>query len=426
MTTSPLRHELANGLRLIIAPMDSTQTVTVLVLVGTGSRYETREINGISHFLEHLMFKGTAKRPTAAHISQELDSLGADYNAFTMKEVTGYYVKCAAERFPTALDVIADIFQNSKFDAAEIEKERGPVTEEINMYLDKPARYVNDIYEELVFGDQPLGWQVAGTKENVAALQRETFTQYFNDHYVAGNTVIVVAGHCEPATIKAQVEQQFAAVRQGNVPQALSFAEHQKQSGFKVFNKITDQTYVNFGFRAFHRLHPKLEALEVIATILGGGMSSRLFTEVREKRGLAYAVSASTNTYKETGDITAFAGLNNKNLVPALEIIMHEFKRIINEPVSAAELRRVKDYVKGRFAIGLELSDAIASFYADQELLENRLLTPAQRLERIEAVTPADIQAVARELFTAERLNLALIGPFQQDDVAVTKVLAAW
>ncbi len=412
-----------NGLRLVMTPMTNTETVTVLVMVGTGSRYETKEINGISHFLEHLMFKGTAKRPGALDISEELDAIGAEYNAFTSKEYTGYYIKCAAEKLDTALDVISDIFLNSKFDAAELDRERGPVKEEINMWFDNPARYVGTLFEELLYGDQPLGWDIAGPKGVIDRLQREDFVKYFSEHYFARNTVIAVAGNFQPETLEKKIDGYFHDIREREIMHPVPVVEHQTEPALKVFYKKTEQTNINFGFRSYSRFHPKYEVLEIISCILGGGMSSRLFVEVREKRGLAYRIGAGASSYRETGDFTTSAGLSNAKLTEALKIIMAEHKRLIDEPVSQKELAKNKDYIKGKFAIGLEPSDAQASFYGEQELLEERILTPEERLAKFEAVTPEQIQEVAAELFRPERMNLALVGPLKNAEEKLLTLL---
>lgn len=419
-------HTYPSGLRLITVPMASTETVTVLVLVGTGSRYEAKDINGISHFLEHLMFKGTEKRPGALDISEELDAIGAEYNAFTSKEYTGYYVKCAVAKLATALDVISDIFQNSKFDAAEIDKERGPVKEEINMWFDNPGRYVGTLFEELLYGDQPLGWDIAGTKEIIDRLQRDDFVRYFTTHYFAKNTVVAVAGAVDPEAIQAQIPSYFSTVREHALIEPVPVVEAQAEPALKLFPKATEQTHINIGFRGYSRFHPRYDVLEVMAILLGGGMSSRLFVEIREKRGLAYRISTGASSYAETGDFVTSAGLNNQSIIPALEIILAEHHKLVDEPVSAKELLKTKDYIKGKFAIGLELSDAQASFYAEQELLERRILTPEERLAKIDAVTAEEIQEVAREIFTPARLNLALIGPHGGRDDAVREVLGAF
>lgn len=414
---------LPSGLRVIIVPMTSTKTVTVLVLVATGSRYETKEINGISHFLEHMMFKGTTKRPGTLDISHELDSIGAEYNAFTSKEYTGYYVKCAATKIDTALDVISDIFQNSKFDAKEIDKERGPIKEEINMFVDHPPRHVGDIYDELVYGNEPLGWNMAGTKEIIDRLTRDNFVNYFSSHYSAKNTIVAVAGNINPLETRKKIQKLFNNVRQSDRLEPVVAAEHQKSPASKIEYKKTDQCHINLGFRAYSRFHPKFEALSVLGAILGGGMSSRLFMEVREKRGLAYRVSTGISAYNETGDFTTHAGLNNDKLIEGLKVVLDEHKKLTKGKVTAKELNRVKDQVSGLMVLGLEPSDAVASFYAEQELLEHKIETPEQRLAKITAVTAGDIMEVVQDIFKPERLNLALIGPFEEHDKRIEEVL---
>ncbi len=416
-----------SGFRLLTVPMANTETVTVLVLVGTGSRYETKDINGISHFLEHMMFKGTEKRPGALDISEELDAIGAEYNAFTGQEYTGYYVKCAAEKLDVALDVISDIFQHSKLDQAEINKERGAIKEEINMYYDNPARYVGTLYEALMFGDHPLGWDIAGPKENIDRMTRDQFVNYFQTHYVASNTIIAIAGNVEVENVKIKVENYFNSVRQHDTISPLLSTEHQVAPALKIFNKKTDQASVNLGFRVpYGRLDPRGEVLEVMSVILGGGMSSRLFVEVREKRGLAYRIGAGASSFHETGDFTTSAGLTTEKLDEALEIILREHRKLIETPVSAKELTKTKDYIKGKFAIGLEPSDAQASYYGEQELLEDRILTPEERLAKFDAVTSEQIQHVAVELFRPERLNLAIVGPLDESEEKMKKILASW
>ena len=420
------RHVYPNGLRLITVPMDSTHTVTVLVLVATGSRYETRENNGISHFLEHMMFKGTTKRPNAMDIAEELDAIGAEYNAFTSKEYTGYYVKCAAEKFNVALDVIADIFQNSKFNEHEIDKERGPIKEEINMYLDNPSRYVASLFEELMHGDQPLGWDTAGKKETIDRLARNDFVADFQTHYFAKNTVVALAGNINPSVVEAKVTEYFGSIRENVQIEALPAVVTQTKPQLKIFHKKTDQTHINLGFRAFSYLNPDYPVLEVMSVIMGGGMSSRLFTEVREKRGLAYRIHTGVSAYNETGDFTTSAGLNNANIIPALNVILDEYKKLTKEPISAKELAKAKDYIKGTVAIGLEASDDQASFYADQDLLEKRILTIEERLARIDAVNSEDILRVAQEIIKPSGLNLALIGPFDPDHKEIRDVLESF
>lgn len=411
-----------NGLRFVSVPMETSDSITVYVLVGTGSRYESKDINGISHFLEHMMFKGTAKRPGAMDIAHELDAIGADCNAFTSKEYTGYYVKVASDKLEMALDVISDIFQNSKIDPDEVQKERGVIIEEINMYRDEPRRYIGDLFEELLYGDQPLGWEVAGQKEVVLSVPRDKFVEYFDTHYFAANTVIAVAGKYDESQIEDKVRKYFSNIREHEPITALPVVEKQDKPAIKLQQKTTDQSHFIIGVRAYNRFDERRHALGILSIILGAGMSSRLFTEVREKRGLAYYVAASADSYADVGYMCAFAGVDNTRLIPALEVIMNEFRKLTQESVTDKELQKAKSFLHGKMAIGLETSDSLASFYADQELLRNEILTPQQKLEKLDKVTVEDILEVAQDIFKTERLNLALIGP-AADEAAIYNLL---
>ena len=416
-------HTYPNGLRLITVPMEHTKAATVLVMAGTGSRYETKDINGISHFLEHMMFKGTEKRPGYLDISMELDAIGAEYNAFTSKEYTGYYAKAGVENFDQILDIESDIFLNSKFDLEEIEKERGVIIQEINMNFDNPMRHIGDMYEELVYGDQPLGWNIAGTKEIILAMKPEKIREYFNTHYFAKNTVVAVAGNIDPEKVKSQVEKHFGYIREQSLLKPLPVQIKQDKPGLKILNKKTDQAHINLGVRGYDMFHPKKEALSLMAVILGGGMSSRLFVEVREKRGLAYYVKAGSDSYLDAGDFSAWAGLEKTKLHSALEVILEEFRKFKKEKVSETELKKAKDQVKGHMAISFETSDDLASYYATQELLKHEIFTPEEKFEKINAVTIEDIWEAANDIFKDEKLNLAIIGPVEEDDVSIKNLL---
>ena len=424
--TLMLSKTLKNGIPVSIIPVLGTKAVTVLVMVKVGSRYEPPELSGVSHFIEHMMFKGTTKRPGSLDISQELDSIGAEYNAFTSKEYTGYYVKCAADKIDIALDVISDIFQNSKFDADEMNTERGPIKEEINMYLDHPPRRVAEIFEMLMYGDQPLGWDIAGDKATIDRLQRNNLLDYFNTHYFAKNTLIAIAGNMSSDNVKEKVEKYFNNIRENKRVEPVETKEDQKEPRLKIEYKKTDQAHINLGFVSYSRFHPKFEALELLSLILGGGMSSRLFVEVRHKRGLAYRVRSGATPYNETGNFTTYAGLNNANLLEGLKVILAEHKKLTLEPVSEKELNRIKDQIRGSFVIGLEQSDDQASFYGEQELLEHKIETPEERLVKITAVTTNDILEVARDIFKPEKLNLAIIGPLEGDNKEIKEILNSW
>lgn len=416
-------HTYPNGLRLITVPMEHTKAATVLVMVGTGSRYETKDISGISHFLEHMMFKGTGKRPGYLDISQELDSIGAEYNAFTSKEYTGYYAKAGLENFDLILDVVSDIFLNSKFDLEEIEKERGVIIQEINMDFDNPMRHIGDVYEELLYGDQPLGWDTAGTKETILAMKPEKIREYFSTHYFAKNTVVAVAGNIDPVKVREQVDRYFSKMRQRDLLKPSPAVIKQNKPGLKIFNKKTDQAHIILGARGYDAFNPKKEALGLMAVILGGGMSSRLFVEVREKRGLAYYVRASSDSYMDAGDFSVSAGLEKTKLHSALEVILEEFKKFKKEKVSEKELQKAKDHVKGGMAISFEASDDLASFYATQELLKREILTPEEKFEKLNRITAEDIQEAANDIFKDDKLNLAIIGPLEENDSSIKDLL---
>ncbi|MBI4118899.1 MAG: insulinase family protein, partial [Parcubacteria group bacterium] len=281
-----------NGLRAVYAPMASTQTLTILVLVGTGSRYETKDINGISHFLEHMFFKGTAKRPGKSDIAHELDAVGAAYNAFTDKELTGYWVKVDARHADLAFDVVSDIFINSTIPAQEIEKERGVIIGEIDMYEDTPMRKIGDLFEELLYGDQPAGWDIAGRKEVIRSLTRQNFLDYLEKYYKSANVTVVVAGHIGLDDAKAKVQKYFGGVREGETSKPSACSESQSNPQIKVTYKDTDQCHLILGVRAYDIFDPRRWALGLLATILGGGMSSRLFIRIRDELGLGYYIRA--------------------------------------------------------------------------------------------------------------------------------------
>jgi predicted Zn-dependent peptidase len=400
-----------NGLRIILAPMKETQTVTVLMMTGTGSRYETRKENGLAHFLEHMFFKGTTKRPSALHISEELDAIGGDYNAYTSKDRTGYYAKVDAKHASVALDVVSDIFLNSTIDADEIERERGAILQEMNMYEDSPRRKVGDVFEELLYGDTPLGWDIIGTKENIKSLKRTDFVRYLKKHYVAGNVVVGVAGKFEPKKMRADIETLFKNIRVGEKSSYKTMKESQSKPAVLTKYKKTDQTHLILGARAFDFNHPDKYALSVLATILGGNMSSRLFLSVRERKGLAYSVSTFTDTMPDVGYLATQCGVEHGNLKETVTTILEEYKRIKEELVPEKELSKAKEYIKGTSVMGLESSDEVVSFLADQELIKGEIKLLDEIFEKIDAVTSEDVIRVAKEIFQEKKLNLAIIGP---------------
>lgn len=405
-----------NGLRLILAPQPASLATTVMVLVEAGSKYETKEINGLSHFLEHMCFKGTVKRPNQLVISSELDGLGADYNAFTGHEYTGYFAKSRNENFDKILDIVADMYLNPVFNPGDIEKERGPIIEEINMYEDLPPQRVQEIFMKLVYGDQPAGWSVAGTKENIRRLQRDDFLKYREAHYVAKASIVIVAGGFKEQDIAEKIEQAFAGIRVGEKAPKIAVKEEQAKPKISLNYKATDQTHLVLGFRAFDIHDPRRFALGVLADILGGGISSRLFQKIRSELSAAYYIRALADLYTDHGLFLMAAGVSNDKVEEAVKIALEECVGIKEKPVGEKELRKAKEHMVGNLFLSLESSDEVASFYGGQEVSRNELMTPVALAEKIQAVTAEEIQTMAQTLFREDRLNLALIGPLKDKD----------
>ena len=404
--------QFENGLRLVSVPIKNSESLTCLILVGTGSKYETKDVKGMSHFLEHMFFKGTQKRPDTLTISEVLDSVGGQYNAFTSKEMTGYWAKVDKKHIDTALDWISDIFLHSKFESEEIEKEKGVVIEELNMYLDMPTVHVEELFEELLYGDQPAGWRIVGDKETIQAYNREKLMQYFESHYSSKNVVVCIAGDIELKEIEEKTKKYFGAIRTADVLDKAKVKERQQKPEILLHEKKTDQTHFCLGVRTYDLFDKRRYALKLLAVMLGGNMSSRLFINVREKNGLAYSIHTSADASTDTGYLVTQAGIDGKNLEKSIQLILKEYKDFKDHKVSQKELQKAKDYLRGSTALSLESSDSQASFYALQELLEGEIMTPAEKMKKIDEVTPEDIQAVAQDIFKSEKLNLSFIGPF--------------
>ena len=407
---------LDNGLRILTAPIDSAQSVTCAIMLAAGSRYETPETNGIAHFSEHMFFKGTERRPTARDISMEIDAIGGEFNAFTGKEYTGYYVRCAAESRDIALDVLVDMLRHSKFDASEIEREKGVIVEEMNMYYDTPRDFIGGVYEELLYGDQPLGWDIIGRKETVRGATRDTFTSYVGSWYRPERMVVGVGGKVGEG-LHERVQELL-----GDMPAAPTGNPAPVQLGasngarVKVHPKASDQAHICLGVHSHPLEHPDRYVLQVLATVLGGGMSSRLFTEVRERRGLAYYVYGVNHSYTDTGSLYAQAGVDINRIDDAVSTIAAELRKIAAEAVPQDELDKAKSFAKGRFVLQLETSQGLIMFGLRREVLESRTPDPEEILRDIDKVTVEDVQRVARELIAGHGPNLAVIGPF--DDPA--------
>ncbi len=419
------RHKLSNGLHVLFAPLRETKAITVLMMTKVGSRYETAANNGVSHFLEHMMFKGTEKRPTARDVSKELDGVGADFNAFTGKDYTGYYIKLAHEHIDLALDIIADMLWHSKFSPEEIDKERKVIMEEINMYYDNPIMLVEDLFEERMFGKQhPLGRLISGPKSVISTMRRSAILRYFHRHYFPSNMVLCVAGRFPEGRTLRVVKDLFGSVNHRRPPTVFRpFREYQTRPQVELLHRETEQVQLALGFPGLPYGHSDLAALGVLAVILGGNMSSRLFTRIREQEGLAYAIHASRNAYEDTGTFIVRAGLDKTRLLPAIEHIIRELRDVRKNGVTEQEVQQAKEFVRGKLVLDLEDSEEIANFYTKQALLIGTIQTPAQRLAQVERVQVTDVQRVAQALFVKKKLTLALIGPFRDASV-FTRFLA--
>jgi len=396
--------------------MKDNPTVTVLVLVEAGSKYENKKINGISHFLEHMCFKGTSKRPKAIDISKELDSIGSQYNAFTAQEYTGYYAKSDAKHFKKIFDVVSDIYLNSTFPEIEMQKEKGVIIEEINMYEDLPPRHVQDLMMELLYGDQPAGWNIAGEKKNILNMKREDFVNYKKEHYVPKATTIVIAGKINEKIAFEEVKKVFGKIPKHKKKAKQKVKEEQQKPKILIKFKETDQTHFVLATRTFDLFNKKNAILSVLAGVLGGGMSSRLFQKLREEMGVGYYVRAYNDPYTDHGFFQVSAGVDNKRIEEVIKAILEECRKLIKEKVSEEELEKVKECLIGNMKLSLESSDDIANFYGGQELLRKKITLAEKKAEEIRKVTALQIQNLAKQIFKNNKLNLALIGPFKVED----------
>lgn len=405
-----------NGLRIITVPDKKSKAATVLVLVGTGSKYEKRETNGMSHLLEHLLFKGTKKRPTPIDIVEPLDRVGGMYNAFTSEEYTGYYAKVSADNYEMALDIISDIYLNSRLDPIEMEKEKKVIVEEINMYYDNPISYVQQLWTKVLYGDQPAGWDIAGTKEGVVKITRDQISDYVKSQYVASNTVICIAGNVpSEENIINKVKKYFSNIKEDKFFDKPPVFEDQKEPNLIVHNRKTDQTNFCLGVRGFSLFDNKRYSQDILAAILGGMMSSRLFVRIREELGLAYYIKAASSSDTDTGYLAVQTGVDNTKAYSAVTAILEEFKKISKTPVPNSELKKAKENLKGRLDLHLETSDSQASFYGLQEILEKQIITPKEIYDRINKVSAKDILELSQNIFKPEKLNLAVVGPFEDE-----------
>ncbi|PIW37131.1 MAG: hypothetical protein COW24_01575 [Candidatus Kerfeldbacteria bacterium CG15_BIG_FIL_POST_REV_8_21_14_020_45_12] len=414
------QYTLPNGIPVILDQMTGTDVVTALVLFKVGSRHETKSINGISHFLEHLFFKGTEHRPTTLDISRELDGVGAEFNAFTSKDYTGYYVKVASRHTALAVDILEDILFHPIFDPAEIDRERGVIIEEINMYEDNPMATAEELSEEMLFGaNHPLGYRIAGPKSNINKITRKQIMDYRDTYYHPDNMIVVLAGGLPKDTLQI-IRHKFEQAPESDhkTPKQKSFKYAQRSSRFHLEHKPTAQAHLALSFPAPQYKAKSVYAAQVLSTILGGNMSSRLFINVRERQGLCYYIRSGVSPYEDTGAFTIQAGFDTTRIQQAVEAIMAELSALRDAGIEGHELKNAKEYLRGKVSIAMEDSESIANWWGRQWLFSEMIGRPAvsskDYLRKINAVTISEVNKLAKDLFISSHANLVVIGPYSK------------
>ncbi len=404
---------LPNGLRIVVTPLEGTQSVTVLVLAGAGSRFENKSISGISHFLEHLFFKGAKRYKNAGEVAAAIDAVGGDFNAFTGKEYAGYYVKLASHQKEVAFDVIGDMMLNATFVPTEIDKERGVILEEYNMYQDTPMYQVGWDFERLIFGDQPMGWDQIGEMSVIKSVTRDQILEYKNSLYTADNTVISVAGAVTEKEVADLVAKYFPFGDEKKKFSAAPYVRMAPAGKVRLQNKKTEQGHLILGVEALPALHKDEYVEKILSVILGGNMSSRMFMNLREAKVLSYYIRTNTDDYSDTGVISTSAGVDLKRVDLAIGAILEEYQKVTETKVDEAELTKAKEFMKGKIILRLEDSEEYAHLMGKQALLYPKIESVDAILKKIDAVTADDVLRLARELFQEEKFRLALIGPFE-------------
>lgn len=405
------KYTLSNGITVIEDPISDAQSFTILVMFKTGSRNETPEIWGISHFLEHMAFKGTPSYPSAALLSKELDSLGAMYNAFTGKEYTGYYIKGSKKVLPKAISILSEMTLSPIVLDEEVDKERGTIIEELNMSEDDPRRKIYDYFEQCIYADKQVSQEIIGSKESLAGIHAKQIIDYRDKYYLAGNATVVVSGYTSD-DLQQRLEAAFSALPKGELEYLPPISEPRKR--VNIFTKETQQTHLAIGFPGLDVHDTDRAVAQVLATTLGGNMSSRMFSEVREKRGLAYYVKTYSDNMDDNGCLVTFAGVNNEKATEAAGVILDVY-RGIKEDVPEEELRRNKDYISGIMTLNYEDSEHRSEVGAMTQLYGEEQKTLEERIAEIEAVTAEQVKALANRLFDEKKLCLALIGPFSNE-----------
>ncbi|HRH23120.1 MAG TPA: pitrilysin family protein [Candidatus Magasanikbacteria bacterium] len=407
------RYQLHNGAEVCLVPIKDAQSTTVLIMYPVGSRYESFKLNGVSHYIEHLFFKGTKKRPTTLKLTSEIDRLGAEYNAFTSKEYTGYYIKAAGNFLETSLDILSDMLFNSLFDAKEMEREKKVIAEEIKMYNDNPLMHIDSVFEQSLYNGSPLAWDIAGTVKHVHEYKREDVLKYRDTYYDASAMKIVIAGAMNAET-KQLVEKYFGIPatkkKMKNVYKPVVYGSTKRTDRLVIDHKTTDQVQMMLGFPSFSHTDERLHAQTVMNTILGGSMSSRLFIQIRERRGLAYMVRSGADQFRDTGYTFIRSGLEATNINKALDVIKNEIEKMVEKGVTKKELEDAKTHIRGSFTLSLEDSSMQANYYARHMLFQKDIETPEEILSKIDTVTHDEIRAVAKKLFNWKQARLAIIG----------------
>ncbi|MFH1610608.1 MAG: pitrilysin family protein [Patescibacteria group bacterium] len=410
------KYKLKNGLQVILTPQKETKAVTVLVLVGAGSRHESKNIAGISHFLEHMMFKGTYRRPNTLALSKELDSVGADFNAYTAKDHTGYWIKISNEHVELALDMLSDMVFNSKLEEKELNREKGTIIEEINMYDDMPMAWAEVLMEEEMYKNSSLAHDQLGTKINIRKTSRNKMVNYCAKHYFPTNILVSIAGNINVKDTKGMVEKYFdVSLRNKAKDKFKKVKIEQTRPQINLKYKNTEQVHLSFGFPGPSHKDKDLLPANLLSVVLGGSMSSRLFINVRERQGLCYYINSSLNIYQDIGNVSIRAGLDKERIMSAIELILRELKKIKTKGVTNAELKKAKEFIKGKMVLHLEDSSSIADWYGRQQLLVGKTKTPEQRINEIMKITKKNVDRVAKKIFQTKNINLALIGPFKSE-----------
>jgi len=405
---------LDNGLRVITSTMPHSRSVCLAILVGAGSCYESEEEAGISHFAEHLFFKGTQRRPTSKEITQDIEGVGGIINAGTDKELTIFWCKVAKPHFPIALDVLSDLLLNSLFDSKEIEQERRIISEEINMNLDLPQQRISMLIDELLWPEQPLGREVIGYKETVFSLTREQLLNYVDRRYMPNNTVLSIAGNIQHEEAMAQIEPLFNKWAAGELITGYITDDKQTEARLRIEPKDIEQAHLCLAVHGFSRSHPQRFTIDLFNTVLGGGMSSRLFTEIREHRGLAYDIHSYTEHFLNSGSFAIYAGVDPEKIETAVAAILDETSQI-KQGITATELTRAKELSKGRLYLRFEDSQNVALWYGGQEILTQQILDIDDVISIVDAITIDELKEVAKEILTESGLNLAITGPVKEE-----------